>query len=63
MSLAALADGFKDVAAVLASGALEDALKRFAAANGLIDDDRALQRADRSVPAIGIVLTDRKSVV
>src|SRR5262249_40835012 len=39
----ALADGAKDVAAVLACAALEDALKRFALMNGLPVSDKVMQ--------------------
>src|SRR5579864_3904103 len=38
----ALAEGHKDVAAVLASAALEDALKRYAAANGLDVNEKTM---------------------
>lgn len=38
----ALAEGYRDVAAVLATAALEDALKRYANANGLSTDKRTM---------------------
>ncbi len=51
----ALADGFKDVAAVLASGALEDALKRFAAANDLAVNDKDMTEVVNALKSAGLV--------
>jgi len=51
----ALADGFKDVAAVLASGALEDALKRFAVANGLSVYDKDMSDVVNALKATSLV--------
>ena len=42
----ALAEGQKDVAAVLAAAALEDTLKRYAKVNGLEVDDERGNRSD-----------------
>lgn len=43
LAKAALAEGNKDVAAVLACAALEDALKRFARENGINVDNKSMQ--------------------
>jgi len=51
----ALSDGHKDVAAVLASAALEDALKRFARLNGLDTDGKSMQDIVGALKAKGLV--------
>lgn len=51
----ALSDGFKDVAAVLACGALEDALKRFALSNGLEVYDKGMSDVVGALKAAGLV--------
>jgi len=51
----ALSDGFKDVAAVLACGALEDALKRFAVAGGLDVYDKDMSEVVNALKAAGFV--------
>lgn len=51
----ALTDGFKDVAAVLACGALEDALKRYAAASGLDVQDKDMSMVVSALKAAGLV--------
>jgi hypothetical protein len=50
-----LADGHKDVAAVLACAALEDALKRFADANGLAVGDKTMQEVVNALKSFGLV--------
>lgn len=51
----ALSDGFKDVAAVLACGALEDALKRYAVASGLAVYDRDMAEVVNALKGAGLV--------
>lgn len=51
----ALSDGHKDVAAVLASAALEDALKRFARLNGVDTDGKSMQDIVGALKAKGLV--------
>ena len=51
----ALAERFKDVAAVLASAALEDALKRFAQMNELDVTDKVMQEVVGALKARGLV--------
>jgi len=59
----ALANGHKDVAAVLACAALEDALKRFAAANGLAVDGVTMQEVVNSLKGKGLVAGAQKSLL
>jgi hypothetical protein len=54
-SKTALAEGHKDVAAVLACAALEDALKRYARLNGLDVDDRVMQEVIAALKSKGLV--------
>lgn len=59
----ALADGQKDVAAVLASAALEDALKRYARMNGLNADGKVMQEIVNALKAKGLVSGPQKSLL
>lgn len=59
----ALQDGYKDVAAVLASAALEDALKKFARDNGLLVDDRVMQEVVSALKSRGLVSGAQKSLL
>jgi hypothetical protein len=47
MAKHALSDGHKDVAAVLACASLEDALKRYALANGLVVNENTMTEVVR----------------
>jgi hypothetical protein len=51
----ALTEGAKDVAAVLACAALEDALKRFAHMNGLDVSDKVMQEVVGALKSKGLV--------
>ena len=55
LAKAAIQDGTKDVAAVLASAALEDALKRYARKEGLNVDDQVMQQVVNGLKAKGLV--------
>jgi len=59
----ALADGQKDVAAVLAYAALEDALKRFGQLKGLQVDGRAMQEVVNALKGKGLVFGAQKSLL
>jgi hypothetical protein len=59
----ALSQGSKDVAAVLACAALEDALKRYAVANGLDITDRNMQEVVGALKAKGLVSGAQKSLL
>lgn len=59
----ALANGHKDVAAVLACAALEDALKRFAAANGIGVDGVTMQEVVNVLKGKGLVAGAQKSLL
>jgi Domain of unknown function (DUF4145) len=59
----ALSEGHKDVAAVLASAALEDTLKKFAALNGLTVDDQVMQSVVSALKAKGLVGGAQKSLL
>jgi hypothetical protein len=63
LSKSALADGKKDVAAVLACAALEDALKRFARENGLNVDDKVMQEVVGSLKSRGLVGGAQKTLL
>jgi len=52
---AALSEGAKDVAAVLACAALEDALKRFAEANGLDVEEEDMSKVVNALKSAGLV--------
>jgi hypothetical protein len=58
-----LSEGHKDVAAVLACAALEDALKRFAAANGLEPDQKTMTDVINSLKGAGLVSGAQKSLL
>ena len=59
----ALSEGHKDVAAVLASAALEDALKRFAFVNGLLVDGQTMQEVINALKSKGLVAGAQKSLL
>lgn len=59
----ALASGHKDVAAVLACAALEDAMKKYAAANGLECTDKTLQDIVNLLKSRGLVSGAQKSLL
>lgn len=58
-----LAEGYKDVAAVLASAALEDALKRYAKVNGINVDDAVMTKVVGAIKSAGLVSGARKSML
>jgi hypothetical protein len=59
----ALSDGHKDVAAVLACAALEDALKRLALAKNLVVDDKTMSEIVNALKANGVVAGAQKSLL
>jgi hypothetical protein len=59
----ALSDGHKDVAAVLACAALEDALKRFATANGLNVDDKGMSDVVNALKSKSLVAGAQKTML
>lgn len=59
----ALSEGHKDVAAVLASAALEDALKKFAILNSVILVDANMQEVINSLKAKGLVGGAQKTLI
>lgn len=59
----ALAEDNKDVAAVLAAAALEDALKRYAASNGLDVDDASMSKIISALKSKGLVSGAQKSLL
>ena len=59
----ALAEGQKDVAAVLAAAALEDTLKRYAKVNGLEVDDATMKEVIGAMKSKGLVSGPRKSLL
>ena len=59
----ALSDGHKDVAAVLASAALEDTLKRYAKLNGLEVENAVMGTVISAIKSKGLVSGARKSVL
>lgn len=59
----ALSEGHKDVAAVLASAALEDTLKRFAKQNGLEVSDRVMQDVVAALKSKGLVGGAQKTLL
>ncbi|MFN2375221.1 MAG: DUF4145 domain-containing protein [Candidatus Binatia bacterium] len=63
MAKISLADGHKDVAAVLACAALEDSLKRFARLNGLDVDDKVMQEVVSALKAKRLVSGAQKSLL
>lgn len=58
-----LAEGHKDVAAVLACAALEDALKRFAAANQLAVSDKTMQAVVNALKSAGHIVGAQKTLL
>lgn len=58
-----LSEGHKDVAAVLACAALEDALKRFATANGLKVEEKSMQEVVNALKSSGLVAGAQKSLL
>ena len=63
LSKAAMREGHKDVAAVLACAALEDALKRYARGQGLIVDDEVMQSVVNALKSKGLVSGAQKSLL
>lgn len=63
LSKKALAEGAKDVAAVLACASLEDALKRFALINGLDISDKTMQDVVNALKAKGLVGGAQKTLL
>jgi hypothetical protein len=59
----ALSEGHKDVAAVLASAALEDVLKRFAAISGLETTDKSMSDIINALKGAGLVGGAQKSLL
>ena len=59
----ALKENKKDVAAVIASAALEDALKRYAVRNGLDVDDKTLAPVINALKSKGLVSGAQKSLL
>jgi len=58
-----LTEGHKDVAAVLACAALEDALKRFADANGLNVENKTMQEVVNALKSSGLVAGAQKTLL
>lgn len=63
LAKAALDEGAKDVAAVLACAALEDALKRFALMNGLEVSDKVMQGVVNALKSKGLVGGAQKTLL
>jgi len=63
MAKRALEDGFKDVAAVLACAALEDALKRYATASGLDVKGKAMDEVISALKAKRLIEGPFKSIL
>jgi hypothetical protein len=59
----ALAEGHKDVSAVLACAALEDALKRYAAVNGLAVADSDMHQVVNALKGAGLVTGAQKTLL
>ena len=59
----ALGEGHKDVAAVLACAALEDALKKYAQANGLDVTDKTMSDIINALKGAGLVAGAQKSLL
>jgi hypothetical protein len=58
-----LSEGQKDVAAVLACAALEDALKRYALIQGVTVDNKTMQEIVNALKAAGLVVGAQKSLL
>ena len=63
LAMAALAEGAKDVAAVLACAALEDSLKRLALLNNLEVSDKTMQDVVNALKAKGLVGGAQKTLL
>jgi hypothetical protein len=63
MAKHALGEGHKDVAAVLACAALEDALKRFALVHGVVADENTMAEVVNALKAKGLVSGAQKSLL
>ena len=63
MARRALAENNKDVAAVLASAALEDALKRHATSSGLAVDESTMSEVIGGLKSRGLVTGAQKSML
>lgn len=63
LAKAALHEGSKDVAAVLACAALEDALKRYASQNGLDVNEKVMQEVVSAIKTKGLVTGAQKSLL
>ena len=63
LAKAAIREGHKDVAAVLACSALEDALKRYAQGQGLAVDDQVMQTVVNALKGKGLVSGAQKSLL
>lgn len=58
-----LSEGYKDVAAVLACAALEDALKRYAVSNGISVTEKTMQEVVNALKSQGLVAGAQKSLL
>jgi hypothetical protein len=58
-----LSDGHKDVAAVLAAAALEDALKRYARANAIVVDGMMMPEVINALKSKSLIVGAQKSLV
>jgi hypothetical protein len=63
LAKASLAEGHHTVATVLASAALEDALKRYALANGLSVDGNTMEQVVNALKSQGLVSGPQKSLL
>ena len=63
LAKASLKDGNKDVAAVLASAALEDAMKRYGKNNGIDVDEKSMHEVVSALKAKGVVSGAQKSLL
>jgi hypothetical protein len=63
LSKAAMKEGHKEVAAVLACAALEDALKRYARGQGLDVDDQVMQSVVNALKSKGLVSGAQKTLL
>jgi hypothetical protein len=63
LSRHSLSEGYKEVAAVLACAALEDALKRFATVKGLSVSDKSMQEVIAALKSEGLVSGAQKSLL
>lgn len=63
LAKAALKEGYKDVGAVLACAALEDALKRYSRTQGLAVDDEVMQTVVNALKSKGLISGAKKSLL